>query len=69
VYCFDLTFNPHVAVASPLINNGAMVGTGAPATNLINTSCPAPYTGAAARTYAASPTADNDQIDFAIVFR
>jgi hypothetical protein len=64
VYCFDLTFNPHVAVASPFINNGAVVGTGAPATNLINTSCPAPYTDAAA-----SPTADNDQIGSAIVFR
>lgn len=68
VYCFDLTFTPHVAVASPYQNNGAVVGTATP-NDLSGTNCQAPYTDAAARTYAASPTADNDEIGFAIMFR
>ena len=68
VYCFDLTFTPHVAVASPYQNNGAVVGTATP-NDLSGTNCQAPYTDAAARTYAASPTTDNDEIGFAIMFR
>lgn len=68
VYCFDLTFTPHVAVASPYQNNGAVVGTAMP-NDLSGTNCQAPYTDAAARTYAASPTTDNDEIGFSIMFR
>lgn len=73
VYCFDLTFTPHTSAASPFLTNAAVVATATPdlddpSNDMILSGCPAPYNDAAARTYAASPTADNDEIGFGIVF-
>lgn len=65
LYCFDLTFEPHVAVASPHSNNAAMIGTAT--TNDVPTACPVDFRDASARTYA-STSADQDDINFAIVF-
>jgi len=67
LYCFDLAFVPHVAVASSFVNNNAVVGTAA--REDVPASCTAPYRDAAARTYAADTGENRDDIGFAIVFR
>jgi hypothetical protein len=67
LYCFDLAFIPHVAVASPFVNNNAVVATAA--REDVPASCTAPYTDAAARTYAADTGENRADIGFAIVFR
>lgn len=68
LYCFDLAFIPHIAVASPFWNNNAVVATAA--RDDVPASCTAPYNDAAARTYAANTEPfDRDDIGFAIVFR
>ena len=67
LYCFDLAFIPHIAVASPFINNNAVIATAA--RDDVPTSCPAPYNDAAARTYAADTGENRSDIGFAIVFR
>jgi hypothetical protein len=66
-YCFDLAFVPHIAVASPFINNNAVIATAA--RDDVPTRCPAPYNDAAARTYAADTGANQSDIGFAIMFR
>lgn len=68
VYCFDLTFTPHTAVASPFLNNNAVVGTVTPPNSLLNSICTAPYNDAAARTFAANTSADLSDINFGITF-
>jgi hypothetical protein len=67
LYCFDLAFVPHIAVASPFINNNAVVATAA--REDVPSRCTAPYNDAAARTYAANTSADTSEVGFAIVFR
>jgi hypothetical protein len=67
LYCFDLAFVPHIAVASPFLNNNAVIATAA--RDDVPTRCPAPYNDAAARTYAADTGANQSDIGFAIVFR
>jgi hypothetical protein len=67
LYCFDLAFTPHTAVASPFVNNNAVVATAA--RENVPVCCPAPYTDAAAKTYAADTAGDTDEVGFAIVFR
>jgi hypothetical protein len=67
LYCFDLAFIPHIAVASPFVNNNAVVATAA--RDDVPASCTAPYNDAAARTYAANTGENRDDIGFAIVFR
>jgi len=67
LYCFDLAFTPHIAVASPFLNNNAVIATAA--RDDVPTRCPAPYNDAAARTYAANTSEDRSDIGFAIVFR
>jgi hypothetical protein len=66
VYCFDLTFDPRVAVASAHLNNNATVGTvlgsGVP------TSCPAGFKDAAAKTYAANTSEAINDVNFGIIF-
>jgi hypothetical protein len=67
LYCFDLAFTPHTAVASPFVNNNAVVATAA--RENVPVCCPASYTDAAAKTYAADTAADTDEVGFTIVFR
>jgi hypothetical protein len=67
LYCFNLAFIPHVAVASPFVNNNAVVATAA--RDDVPASCTAPYTDAAARTYAADTGENRNDIGFAIIFK
>jgi hypothetical protein len=70
-YCFDLTFDPELAVGSAFINNGAFVSTatrrdsGTNATQVSN--CPATEPDAAAIVYDAASASHND-VSFAIIF-
>ena len=70
-YCFDLTFNPELAVGSAFLGNGAFVSTATPRDSGLTgtqvTGCPATQPDAAARTYDAASTARSD-VSFAIVF-
>jgi hypothetical protein len=67
LYCFDLAFTPHIAVASPYINNNAVIATAA--REDVPSRCTAPYNDAAARTYAANTGEERQDIGFAIEFR
>jgi hypothetical protein len=72
VYCFDLAFTPKTAVGSPHLNNNAVVATSTPNlenpfSDAVRQNCEAPFTDAAAHTYAAD-TGANAPINFQIVF-
>jgi hypothetical protein len=69
VYCFDLSFTPKVAVASPFFWNNTVVGTVTPPNSFLTSTCPATHDDMAARTYAANTSADTDEVSFSIVFR
>jgi hypothetical protein len=66
LYCFDLAFTPHIAVASAFTSNNATVATAA--REDVPGPCPAPYEDAAARTFEANTSADNEQVGFASEF-
>ena len=67
VYCFDLTFVPKAAVASPHLNNSAVIGTVIPPSNAIAQNCPATHRDAVAHTYG-SNTGTDAAINFQIMF-
>jgi hypothetical protein len=70
-YCFDLTFDPELAVGSAFISNGAFVSTATRRDSGTNasqvTGCPATEPDAAAITYDAASASHND-VSFAIIF-
>lgn len=70
LYCFDLTFRPKIAVASPYIVNAADVATstqpdGHPSP--LNGACPSSHRDAAARTYASDGS--DEAVGFDIYFK
>ena len=70
-YCFDLAFKPKVAVASPFVNNDAVVGTWTRPDAAVGFGCPLRADGlpwdAAAQVFAADDTGAA-QTGFKIVF-
>ena len=70
-YCFDLTFNPELAVGSAFLSNGAFVSTSTARDSGLSstqvTGCPASEPDAAAITYDAASNSHND-VSFSIIF-
>jgi hypothetical protein len=64
LYCFNLNFEPEIAVASAASqNNNATVGVSIPASG-----CDAPFTDASAKTFGANDSIAVDHVFFNIVF-
>jgi hypothetical protein len=68
-YCFDLAFNPELAVGSAFLNNGAFVSTSTARDSggAQVTGCPSTEPDAAAITYDAGSNSHND-VSFSIIF-
>jgi hypothetical protein len=66
LYCFDLAFVPHIAVVSAFTSDNATVGTAA--REDVPAACPVGFEDAAARTFAANTSDDNQEVGFAIEF-
>jgi hypothetical protein len=66
VYCFDLSFAPKTALASPFLTNNATIGTALG--SAVPSGCPASHREAAAKTHAGNTSEALNDINFNIVF-